>query len=106
MLLNLLDNALKFTPAHGHVIVRVSRNAQAAVIDVQDTGVGLSAADADKVFQRFFRADPARSTSTPGAGLGLSLVQWIVGQHDGTVKVRSRPGEGTTFTVTLPITPA
>jgi len=106
LLLNLLDNALKFTPAHGHVTVRVSRDAQSALIDVQDTGVGLSAADAAKVFQRFFRADPARSTSTPGAGLGLSLVQWIVGEHHGTMKVRSRPGDGSTFTVTLPITPA
>jgi signal transduction histidine kinase len=88
------------------VTVRVSRAAQSALIDVQDTGVGLSAADAAKVFQRFFRADPARSTSTPGAGLGLSLVQWIVGEHHGTMKVRSRPGDGSTFTVTLPITPA
>jgi heavy metal sensor kinase len=106
LLLNLLDNALKFTPAHGRVAVRVSRDAQAALIAVRDTGVGLSTDDLARVFQRFFRADPARSTSRPGAGLGLSLVQWIAGQHHGTVKVRSRPGEGSTFTVTLPISHA
>jgi len=103
LLLNLLDNALKFTPADGRIAVRVSRDGDAARIDVQDTGVGLSPDDAPHVFERFFRADPARSSSTPGAGLGLSLVQWIAVQHHGTVTVRSRLGEGSTFTVRLPL---
>ena len=65
--------------------------------------MGLSPTDAQHVFDRFFRADPARSSSTDGAGLGLSLVQWIAAQHGGTVTVQSRLGEGSTFTVTLPI---
>jgi heavy metal sensor kinase len=103
LLLNLVDNALKFTKGHGRVLVRVTREGGAARIDVQDTGVGLSSADARQVFERFFRADPARSSTAAGAGLGLSLVQWIAAQHRGTVTVRSRLGEGSTFTVTLPV---
>jgi heavy metal sensor kinase len=103
LLLNLVDNALKFTKENGRVVVRVIRDGDHARIDVQDNGVGLSPADAQQVFERFFRADPARSSSTEGAGLGLSLVQWIAAQHRGTVTVQSRLGEGSTFTVTLPI---
>ena len=103
LLLNLVDNALKFTREHGRVVVRVLREGDDARIEVQDTGIGLSPADAERAFERFFRADPARSSSTEGAGLGLSLVQWIAAQHRGTVAVQSRPGEGSTFTVTLPI---
>lgn len=103
LLLNLLDNALKYTPVKGSVAVRVSRDAGQARIDVRDTGVGLSPADAQRVFERFFRADPARSSSVPGAGLGLSMVQWIVAQHRGAVTLTSQPGQGSTFTVTLPI---
>jgi len=103
LLLNLVDNALKFTKENGRVVVRVTREADGARIDVRDTGVGLSAADAPQVFERFFRADPARSSSNEGAGLGLSLVEWIAAQHRGTVAVQSRLGEGSTFTVTLPI---
>jgi heavy metal sensor kinase len=104
LLLNLVDNALKFTKENGRVAVRVAREGDAARIDVRDTGVGLSPADAQQVFERFFRGDPARSSSNEGAGLGLSLVEWIAAQHGGTVTVQSRLGEGSTFTVTLPIT--
>lgn len=103
LLLNLLDNALKYTPAGGRVSVRVSRLGDRARIDVEDTGAGLSPADLPRVFERFFRADPARSSSLPGAGLGLSLVQWIVAQHRGQVTVQSRLGEGSIFSVTLPV---
>jgi signal transduction histidine kinase len=103
LLLNLVDNALKFTRENGQVVVRVTREGPSVRIDVQDTGVGLSPADAQHVFDRFFRADPARSSSTDGAGLGLSLVQWIAAQHGGTVTVQSRLGEGSTFTVALPV---
>ena len=65
--------------------------------------MGLTASDAQQVFNRFFRADPARSSSVAGAGLGLSLVKWIAAQHHGSATVTSRPGEGSTFTVTIPI---
>lgn len=103
LLLNLLDNALKFTNASGRIVIRVSREDQTARIEIRDTGIGLSAEDAERVFERFFRADPARSSSIEGAGLGLSLVRWIAGQHGGRVSVQSRLGEGSTFTVTLPL---
>jgi len=103
LILNLVDNALKFTADEGRVVVRVSREGEVAQIQVQDTGVGLTASDAQQVFNRFFRADPARSSSVAGAGLGLSLVKWIAAQHHGSATVTSRPGEGSTFTVTIPI---
>ena len=103
LLLNLVDNALKFTRENGHVVVRVTRDHDAARMEVQDTGVGLSSADARQAFERFFRADPARSSSTAGAGLGLSLVRWIASQHRGSVTVQSRLAEGSTFTVMLPL---
>jgi signal transduction histidine kinase len=88
------------------VAVRVSRQADMARIDVEDTGIGLSVEDARQVFEPFFRADCARSSTTEGAGLGLSLVRWIAERHGGAVAIRSRLGEGTTFTVTLPVSRA
>ena len=102
LFINLLDNALKFTPAGGRVAVCVARTDDAARITVRDTGVGMSDEDADRAFDRFFRADPARSSTIEGAGLGLSLAQWIVQSHHGTITVKSRRGAGSTFTVTLP----
>ena len=103
LLLNLIGNALKFTEAGGQVTVRVSSAEGAARLEVLDTGIGLSAEDAAHVFERFFRADPARTSAIEGSGLGLSLVQWIVSRHHGTVTVDSRPGVGSTFTVSLPL---
>ena len=103
MVLNLLDNALKYTNARGRIDVRVSRDGDTARINVRDTGVGLSPEDARQVFDRFFRADRARSSTIEGTGLGLSLVHWIAVQHHGAVTIESRLGEGSTFTVTLPL---
>jgi heavy metal sensor kinase len=102
MLLNLLDNALKFTSAGGQVTLRVAGEANAVRVDVADTGIGLSDEDAGRVFERFFRADPSRSSDTAGAGLGLSLVKWIVDRHHGRIAVASQPQQGSTFTVWLP----
>jgi heavy metal sensor kinase len=102
MLLNLLDNALKFTPAGGQVTVRVNGEADDVRVDVADTGIGLSDEDAGHVFERFFRANPDRSSDTAGAGLGLSLVKWIVDRHHGRIAVASQPQQGSTFTVWLP----
>jgi heavy metal sensor kinase len=102
LLINLLDNALKFTPEGGRVTLGVSREGRAARMTVSDTGVGMSPEDARRAFDRFFRADPARSSTTEGAGLGLSLAQWIVQSHNGTITLESSPGAGSTFTVTLP----
>jgi len=102
LLINLLDNALKFTHEGGRVSVRVAPAGDRVTIAVRDTGVGIASADRPHVFERFFRADPSRSSSTEGTGLGLSLVQWIVERHGGSVGLESEVGSGTTFTVTLP----
>jgi len=103
LLLNLLDNAMKFTPEGGRVVLRVAQEDGRARIDVRDTGIGMSAEDAGHAFDRFFQADPSRSAPHEGVGLGLSLVKWIVERHHGTIAVDSRLGEGSTFTVTLPV---
>ena len=105
LLLNLLDNALKFTSGDGWVRVTVTRDRRQARLTVEDNGIGLAAEDASRVFDRFFRADRSRSSSAAGAGLGLSLVRWIAVRHHGTVAVQSRPGAGSAFIVTLPLAP-
>jgi heavy metal sensor kinase len=102
LLLNLLDNAIKFTREGGQVVLRVSHEAGRARIDVRDTGIGMPSDVMPHVFERFFQADPARSSVNDGAGVGLSLVKWIVDRHEGTISVNSRVGEGSTFTVRLP----
>jgi heavy metal sensor kinase len=102
LLLNLIDNALKFTGEGGRVLVRVSQEAGRVSIQVRDTGIGMPPEVARRAFERFFRGDSARSSATEGAGLGLSLAHWIVGRHHGAITVESTPGEGSTFTVTLP----
>ena len=105
LLLNLIDNALKFTGEGGRVSVRARRDGRHVTIEVSDTGAGMTPEVASHVFERFYRGDPARSPSAHGAGLGLSLAKWIVEGHGGTIAVASRPGEGATFTVTLPAAP-
>lgn len=102
LLINLLDNALKFTGDGGAVGVRVAAADDRVTIAVRDTGVGIASVDRPHVFERFFRADPSRTSATDGAGLGLSLVQWIAERHSGSVDVTSEVGAGTTFAVTLP----
>jgi heavy metal sensor kinase len=99
MLLNLLDNSFKFTPRGGSVQVRVSGEEGQARLDVVDTGIGMPSEVLTHVFERFYRADPARSSSARGVGLGLSLVKWIVDRHDGVIKTKSEPGRGSTFSV-------
>ena len=102
LVLNLLDNAMKFTPEGGRVVVRVSRDDAGARLEIADTGIGMTPEVMAHVFDRFYQADPSRSCVPGGAGLGLSLVKWIVDRHHGTIAVTSQPGLGSTFTVTLP----
>jgi heavy metal sensor kinase len=102
----LLDNAFKYTPSPGSVRVSVEHNADNAVITVQDSGVGIAEEEQAKIFERFYRVDKARSRAQGGAGLGLSIAQWIVTQHRGSITVDSRPGSGATFRVELPLIPA
>ena len=106
LLLNLLDNAMKYTPPGGDVRVSVAREADEARIDVRDTGIGMSADAVPHIFDRFYRVDPARSPAVDGAGLGLSLAKWIVDRHEGRIDVRTSPGTGSTFTIWLPAAPS
>ena len=99
---NLLTNAIRYTDTGGHVLVRVRESEGEAVLTVRDTGVGMSAADLLRVFDRFWRADPTRQRATGGTGLGLTIAERIVRDHDGHIDVASEPGLGTTFTVRLP----
>ena len=101
LLLNLLDNAIKFTDAGGRIAVRVRGEASDAVLEVRDTGAGIAPDALPHLFERFFRGDPARSAAAEGAGLGLSLVKWIADRHGATVSVDSRPNEGSTFVVRM-----
>jgi heavy metal sensor kinase len=103
LLINLLDNAIKFTPGGGRVMVHVSRDRDYARLAVVDTGIGMTPDVSAQVFERFYQADPSRSSSAGGAGLGLSLVKWIVDRHHGHITVDSRPHQGSTFTVKLPM---
>ncbi len=100
MMLNLLENALKYGKEDGHVRLSAAETQGTCSITVADDGPGIAESDLPHIFERFFRADSARDRS--GSGLGLSIVEWIVAVHHGTIKVRSTPEDGTVFTVTLP----
>ena len=102
VLVDLLDNAHKYTPGEQRVILRASAEGNKVRVEVQDNGVGLSRRAAKKVFDRFYQVDQSLARQTGGCGLGLSIVQFIVTAHGGSVGVSSQPGRGSTFTVTLP----
>jgi len=101
---NLLANALAYTPENGAVEISLALLGTNAVVRLSDNGIGISAADIPKIFDRFWRADRARHYSSTGAGLGLSIAHSFVQQLGGTIKVQSEIGSGTTFIVTLPAT--
>jgi heavy metal sensor kinase len=103
LFLNLLANAIRYTPSGGRISVSAIRQGEAAVIAVRDTGIGISEEHLPHIFERFYRVDEARSRVDGGAGLGLSICQHIVKVHDGKIEVESRVGEGSTFTVFLPL---
>jgi heavy metal sensor kinase len=100
---NLLDNAIKYTPAGGEIEARVEARAGEAVATVRDTGIGIPAEHLPRVFDRFYRVDKARSREQGGTGLGLSITRSIVNAHGGSVELDSAVGRGTTCTVTLPV---
>jgi len=102
VLKNLLENSIQYTPEEGRVRVAIGERDSEVEIRVSDTGVGISSAALPRVFERFYRADPARSREEGGTGLGLAIVKHLVDAMDGRVRVESRIGRGTTFTVTLP----
>lgn len=102
LLLILLDNAIKYTPTDGQVTLGLQRQEIGNKITVRDTGVGISPEDLPHVFERFYRADPARGRDPGGTGLGLPIARWIVEQHGGKIALESQPGQGTIAIVYLP----
>jgi signal transduction histidine kinase len=106
LFLILIDNAVKYTPANGHVEVSLERNNGYAIAQVKDTGIGIAESDLPNVFERFYRADKARTRELGGVGLGLSIGRWITEVHSGTIEVQSAPGRGSVFQIRLPITNA
>jgi heavy metal sensor kinase len=102
-LLNLVENAVKYTAAGGKVELALVPDGGWAVLTVADTGIGVEPADAERIFEPFVRLDAARSRDTGGAGLGLAIARSIVVAHGGTLAVESRPGEGSRFTIRLPL---
>lgn len=103
LLLNLVSNAIKYTPAQGRVTVSMSRDDNWVYVYVSDTGIGIPADDLPHIFDRFYRVDKARSRAQGGTGLGLSIARWIADAHGGQIMVDSTLGEGSTFTIRLPL---
>ena len=103
MILNLGDNAIKYTPAGGRVTVALRSEAAAAVLEVSDTDIGIPAPELPHVFDRFYRVS-AGGAHAAGTGLGLAIAKRIVEVHNGQIAVASTPGHGTTFTVRVPAT--
>ncbi|MCL4532438.1 MAG: HAMP domain-containing histidine kinase, partial [Actinobacteria bacterium] len=100
--LNMIHNAIKFTPEDGSIHVDLRSRGGSVEFRISDTGVGISEEDQARIFERFYKADRSRDRSKEGSGLGLSIAKRIVEMHGSTIKLESTPGAGTTFTVTLP----
>ncbi|MBT2288228.1 two-component sensor histidine kinase [Paenibacillus albidus] len=100
---NLLHNSIKFTPQGGSIQIRLRSVDRGVEVEIKDSGIGIAAEDLPRIFERFYKADKARSASRGGSGLGLSLVKKIVEIHHGTVTAASSPGGGSVFTVKLPL---
>jgi two-component system, OmpR family, phosphate regulon sensor histidine kinase PhoR len=99
--LNLVSNAISYTPSGGHVFLRLSESASKIVIEVKDTGIGMEESEISRIFERFYRVDKARSRNSGGTGLGLAIVKHIIEAHKGNIIVTSQVGEGTTFLIEL-----
>jgi len=103
LLLNLADNAIKYTPPNGIVTLGLQREGNWASIWVSDTGIGISREEQERIFQPFYRTLDARSQNDRGTGLGLSIARSIAMAHGGTIQVQSTPGQGSTFSASIPI---
>jgi signal transduction histidine kinase len=103
VLLNLIDNAVKYNRKHGNVIMSMKKNGDMVSVCVRDTGIGIPKEAIPRLFERFYRVNDSASSTAKGTGLGLYLVKWIVKNHGGTITVESEQGKGSTFCVNLPI---
>jgi two-component system, OmpR family, phosphate regulon sensor histidine kinase PhoR len=106
VLFNLVDNAVRFTPAGGRVEVRAARLNGTCEVRVVDTGTGISSEHLPRLFERFYRVDPARSRDDGGTGIGLAIARSVVEAHGGHIRAESQIGKGSTFTFDLPVAPA
>jgi two-component system OmpR family sensor kinase len=106
LFLNLLDNAVKYSHAAGTIDIAVTIDQSHVRVSVTDHGIGIAQEDQSRIFDRFYRTDDARAHTKKGTGLGLSICAWIVESHHGRIEVQSKVGEGSTFTVILPLAPA
>jgi two-component system phosphate regulon sensor histidine kinase PhoR len=102
ILLNLLDNAVKYTEAGGSIRIRIEGKGEAVRTSVSDTGIGIPRRDLERIFERFYRVDKARSRALGGTGLGLSIVKHLVQSLGGEISVESELGEGSSFSFSLP----
>jgi two-component system OmpR family sensor kinase len=105
LVLNLVDNAVKYSRPGGKAEVTLTRGPDQASLTVTDQGIGIAAEEQAHIFDRFYRSEAARAHTKKGTGLGLAICKWIVEAHRGTIQVRSAPGSGSTFMVTLPLAP-
>ncbi|MGB5987089.1 MAG: HAMP domain-containing sensor histidine kinase, partial [Desulfobacterales bacterium] len=105
-IVNLVDNALKYTPREGRITLCLKSEPKGVAIEVFDTGMGISKAEQELIFSRFHRATDTRARDARGVGLGLSIARSIVEAHGGTLTVASTPGQGSTFAIHLPIQPS
>jgi len=101
VMVNLLDNAIKYTPSGGSVNVKACMESGNVRVDVGDTGIGIPADDISRIFERFYRVDKARSRELGGTGLGLAIVKHIIQGHNGRLNVESRPGKGSVFSFSI-----
>ena len=100
---NLLSNALKYTPEYGEIDVSLTLEDSLVIVKISDTGIGIAKENLAHIFNRFYREDDSRTQAADGTGLGLSIVQQVTELHKGTIEVTSEKGEGTIFTITLPV---
>ena len=101
-LINLVENAVKYSDPESVIVLSMERKSEKFIINVQDTGLGIEKKHLERIFERFYRVDPARSREVGGTGLGLSIVKHIVEGHKGVISVFSRRGEGSTFSIQIP----
>jgi heavy metal sensor kinase len=101
-IVNLLHNAVKYSPDHSEVRIQVRETEGSAIVEVQDSGPGIPLEDRGRIFERFYRVDKSRTRVAGGAGLGLSIAQWAVSMHAGAIEVQCEPGPGSTFRICLP----
>jgi heavy metal sensor kinase len=106
LLLIVLENAVKYTPSGGRIEMALSNGAGTARIEIRDTGIGIDSKDLPHIFERFYRADEARSRESGGSGLGLAIAHWIVEVHGGSIEAQSARGNGSVFRISLPVAPS